>query len=217
LGRGFFEDRVEAGRKLAKALQGFRGKDVVVLGIPRGGVVVANEVAKALKAPLDIIVTRKIEAPGEPEYGLGAVTQEGDVIMDRQAAESLGASREYLDSQVRQKREEVKERMRRFRGEAPYPVLDGKTVIIVDDGIATGSSVEAAVMSVKMRHPKEIVVAVPVAPRDAVDTLSEEGNHVVCLETPSVFFAIGEFYSRFDQVEDGEVKRLLDDSWSRRS
>lgn len=217
MGRGFFEDRVEAGRKLAKALAGFGGKDVVVLGIPRGGVVVANEVAKALKAPLDVIITRKIEAPGEPEYALGAVTQEGDVIVDRQAAESMGASRGYLDAQVTQKRGEVKERMRRFRGEAPYPVLDGKTVIIVDDGIATGSSVGAAVMSVRKRHPKEIVVAVPVAPKEAVDTLSADGNRVVCLETPSVFLAIGEFYSRFDQVEDGEVRRILDESWARRS
>ena len=216
MGRVLFNDRVEAGRKLAEALKGFEGKDVVVLGIPRGGVVVANEVAEALGAPLDVVITRKIEAPGEPEYALGAVTQEGDVIMDRQAAESLGASREYLDAQVRQKKEEVKERMRRFRGEAPYPSLAGRVVIIVDDGIATGSSVGAAVMSVKKRNPKEVVVAVPVAPADTVEMLSEDGNHVVCLETPGEFLAIGEFYSKFDQVEDGEVRRILDESWARR-
>ncbi len=210
-----FRDRVEAGKKLAVALKDFKGKDVVVLAIPRGGVVVANEVAKALGAPLDIVVTRKIEAPGEPEYALGAVTQEGEVIMDRQAAESLGAGPEYLDSQIRQKREEVKERMVRFRGGAAYPHLEGKVVVIVDDGIATGSSVSAAVMSVKKRRPKEIVVAVPVAPSDAVETLSEDGNRVVCLETPGPFLAIGEFYGSFDQVEDEEVKRILDESWAR--
>lgn len=207
-----FRDRVEAGKKLAEALKEFRGRDVVVLGIPRGGVVVANEVAKALAAPLDIVVTRKIEAPGEPEYALGAVTQEGDVIMDRQAAESLGASPQYLDDQVKKKREEVKERMQRLRGDAPYPRLEGKVVIIVDDGIATGSSVGAAVMSVKKRKPKEIVVAVPVAPADAVETLSEEGAKVVCLETPGSFLAIGEFYRDFDQVEDIRVKRILDEN-----
>jgi putative phosphoribosyl transferase len=207
-----FEDRAEAGRKLAGVLGEFKGKDVVVLGIPRGGVVVANEVAKALGAPLDIIVTRKIEAPGEPEYALGAVTQEGDVIMDRQAAESLGASPSYLDDQVRKKKEEVKERMERLRGTAPYPRLEGKVVIVVDDGIATGSSVSAAVMSVKKRKPREVVVAVPVAPADAVEVLSSEGTRVVCLETPGPFLAIGEFYGDFEQVEDLEVKRILEES-----
>jgi len=206
-----FKNRQEAGRKLAGALREFKGKDVVVLGIPRGGVVVANEVAKALGAPLDIVVTRKIEAPGEPEYALGAVTQEGDVIMDRQAAESLGASPAYLDEQVRKKREEVKERMQRLRGDAPYPRIEGKVVVIVDDGIATGSSVSAAVMSVKKRKPKEVIVAVPVAPADAIEMLAGEGARVVCLETPGPFLAIGEFYGDFDQVEDLEVKRILDE------
>ena len=206
-----FKNREEAGRKLAGALREFKGKDVVVLGIPRGGVVVANEVAKALGAPLDIVVTRKIEAPGEPEYALGAVTQEGDVIIDRQAAESLGASPAYLDEQVRKKREEVKERMQRLRGHAPYPRIEGKVVVIVDDGIATGSSVSAAVMSVKKRKPKEVIVAVPVAPADAIEMLAGEGARVVCLETPGPFLAIGEFYGDFDQVEDLEVKRILDE------
>jgi putative phosphoribosyl transferase len=211
-----FRNREEAGRKLAEALADFKGKEVVVLGIPRGGVVVANEVAKALGAPLDIVVTRKIEAPGEPEFALGAITQEGDVIMDRQAAESLGASPAYLEDQIRKKREEVRERMERLRGDVPYPELEGKIVIIVDDGIATGSSVGAAVMSVKKRRPKLIVVAVPVAPADAVETLSEEGAKVVCLETPGPFLAIGEFYGDFDQVEDLVVKRILDGNSARR-
>jgi putative phosphoribosyl transferase len=211
-----FKDRVEAGRRLAEALGEYRGKDVIVLGIPRGGVIVAREVAEALGAPLDVVVTRKIEAPGEPEYALGAVTQDGDVMMDRQAAESLGATPAYLDEQVRKKREEVKERMRRFRGAEPYPRLEGKTVIIVDDGIATGSSVSAAVLTVRKMKPKDVVVAVPVAPADAVETLSQDGYRVVCLETPGPFLAIGEFYGDFEQVEDGEVRRILDDSRGRR-
>ena len=206
-----FRNRAEAGRKLGEALAEFKGMDVVVLGIPRGGVVVAREVAKALEAPLDIVVTRKIEAPGEPEYGLGAVTQEGDVLMDRKAAESVGASDEYLDDQVRKKREEVRERMERLRPSVPYPKLERKVVIIVDDGIATGSSVEAAVMSVKKRGPKEIVVAVPVAPADAKARLAKSGAKIVCLETPWSFFAIGEFYADFGQVEDDEVRRIMDE------
>jgi predicted phosphoribosyltransferase len=209
LSRVLFKDRVEAGRRLAAALSEFKGKDTIVLGIPRGGVVVASEVAKGLGAPLDIVVTRKIEAPGEPEYALGAVTQEGDVIMDRQAAESLGASKDYLDNQIRQKREEVKDRLRTLRGDVPYARLEGKVVIIVDDGIATGSSVGAAVMSVKKRGPKKVIVATPVAPASTVEMLSEDGTKVVALETPADFLAIGEFYSDFDQVEDGEVRRIL--------
>jgi putative phosphoribosyl transferase len=211
-----FRDRVEAGKKLAGALLRFKESEVVVLGIPRGGVVVANEVAKALGAPLDVVVTRKIEAPGEPEYALGAVTQDGDVIMDRQAAESLGASPAYLDEQVRIKREEVKERMWRLRGVAPYPRLEEKVVVIVDDGIATGSSVSAAVMSVKKLRPKKIVVAVPIAPVDAVQSLTEDGTEVICLETPGSFLAIGEFYREFGQVEDFEVKRILDENRAKR-
>lgn len=207
-----FKDRVEAGKKLALALSHLRGKDVVVLGIPRGGVVVANEVAGALGAPLDVVVTRKIEAPGEPEFALGAVTQDGDVIMDRAAAESLGASAAYLEDQIRLKREEVKDRMDRLRGDSPYPALEGKVVVIVDDGIATGSSVSAAVISVKKRRPREVVVAVPVAPADAVQSLAEDGTKVVCLATPDTFLAIGEFYGDFEQVEDLEVKRILSEA-----
>ncbi|MDG6983168.1 MAG: phosphoribosyltransferase [Nitrososphaerota archaeon] len=207
-----FKDRVEAGKKLALALSHLRGKDVVVLGIPRGGVVVANEVAGALGAPLDVVVTRKIEAPGEPEFALGAVTQDGDVIMDRAAAESLGASAAYLEDQIRLKREEVKDRMDRLRGDSPYPALEGKVVVIVDDGIATGSSVSAAVISVKKRRPREVVVAVPVAPADAVQSLAEDGTKVVCLATPDAFLAIGEFYGDFEQVEDLEVKRILSEA-----
>lgn len=204
-----FKNRMEAGKMLVQALSDLKGKDIVVLGIPRGGVVVAKEVADSLGAPLDIVVTRKIEAPGEPEYALGAVTQEGDVIMDRQAAEALGASPAYLDNQIRIKREEVRDRMDRLRSDTPYPGLEGKIVIIVDDGIATGSSVSAAVMSVRKRGPSEVVVAVPVAPADTVQSLSEDGTRVVCLETPDNFLAIGEFYGDFGQVEDLDVKRIL--------
>ncbi len=207
--RVVFRDRAEAGKRLAVALAVYRGKDVIVLGIPRGGVVVADEVARVLGAPLDVIVTRKIEAPGEPEYALGAVTQDGEVILDRQAAESLGASRRYLEDVVRRKRDEVDQRVKAFRGSAQYPELDGRTVIIVDDGIATGSSVEAAIMSVKRRKPKAVVVAVPVAPGDVVESLRDEGNTVVCLQTPGHFLAIGEFYEDFSQVDDAEVRRIL--------
>lgn len=215
MGRVPFKDRVEAGRKLAGALREFEGRGSIVLGIPRGGVVVAGEVARILGARLDIVVTRKIEAPDEPEYAIGAVTQEGEVILDRQAAESLGATQAYLDDQIRQKKAEVKERMQRFRGNRPYPDLKGREVIIVDDGIATGSSVGAAIMSVKKRDPRGVTVAVPVAPAGVLQSLKEEGTRVVCLETPAEFLAIGEFYSEFDPVEDAEVKMIIEENWRR--
>jgi len=212
--RLLFKNRVEAGRRLGAELAELKGSDVVVLGIPRGGVVVANEVARALGSPLDIVVTRKIGAPGEPEFALGAVTQEGEVVMDRDAAESLGASPEYLDDEARRKQNEVRERMQAFRRDRPYPHLEGKTVVIVDDGIATGNSIEAAIISVKRRNPKDIIIAVPVAPPDAVERLSREGAKVVCLEKPWLFMAIGEFYQDFGQVDDSEVRRILDESSS---
>ena len=211
-----FKDREDAGKKLARLLTEFRGKRMVVLGMPRGGVVVAKEVADALDAPLDVVVTRKIGAPGEPEFALGAVTQEGDVIVDGRAAESVGATTEYLQEEANRKKSEVKERMRSLRGDMQYPNLEGETVIIVDDGIATGNSMRAAVQSVKNRGPKEVVVAVPVAPAEAVDRISREGSRVVCLEQPSFFFAIGEFYNNFEQVEDSEVRRLLEAVWEKR-
>ena len=211
-----FKDREEAGRELARALAEFRDRNVVVLGMPRGGVVVAREVADALGASLDIVVTRKIGAPGEPEFALGAVTQEGDVIVDRQASESVGATTEYLEEEARRKKSEVKERMRILRGDMSYPSLEGKTIIIVDDGMATGNSMRAAVQSVRKRGPKEVIVAVPVAPREAVAELSSEGTRVVCLEQPRFFFAIGEFYRDFEQVEDQEVRELLQSVWKKR-
>ena len=205
-----FDDRIQAGIELAGKLQRFSGKDVVVLGIPRGGVVVANEVAKALGAPLDVIVAKKIGAPGEPEYALGAVAEDGAVVMNREEAALIGTSESYIQDQAREKRSEIKERLQRLRGEAPQPEVKGKTVIIVDDGIATGSTVEAAVASVRMRQPGKVVVAVPVAPVDAVQRLSEDGVEVVCLYSPTPFFAIGEFYRDFGQVDDAEVKRILE-------
>jgi predicted phosphoribosyltransferase len=205
-----FKDREEAGKKLAQALDKFVGRQAVVLGMPRGGVVVATEVAQALDAPLDIVVTRKIGAPGEPEFALGAVTQEEEVIVDRQAAESVGATAEYLREEARKKKSEVRERMRSLRGDLPYPNLEGKIVIIVDDGIATGNSMRAAVQSVRRRGPKEVVVAVPVGPSEVVAEIAREGAQVVCLEQPSFFFAIGQFYNNFEQVDDSEVRRLLE-------
>jgi predicted phosphoribosyltransferase len=215
LSRVLFHDRVEAGRRLGRALKEFAGDQVIVLGIPRGGVVVANEIAVAIGARLDVVVAKKVTPPGEPEFALGAVGQEGEVVIDREAAESLGAGRDYLKTEIENVRREVFDRTMRFRGDRPFPILEGKTVVIVDDGIATGNSVEAAVLSVKKRGAENVVVAIPVAPREAVERLRQSGVRVVCLGTPEPFFAIGEFYEDFGQVADGEVKDILEEHWSR--
>jgi len=211
-----FRNREDAGRRLARELEEFRGRRVVVLGMPRGGVVVANEVAAALDAPLDIVVTRKIGAPGEPEFALGAVTEEGDVIVDRRAAESVGATAEYLQDEADRQKSEVRERTKALRGDVPFPSLEGKTAIIADDGMATGNSMRAAIRSVRRRGPREVVVAVPVASHESVEEISREGTRVVCPLRPRPFFAVGEFYDDFEQVEESEVRRLLEEAWERR-
>jgi putative phosphoribosyl transferase len=205
-----FRDREQAGKALAAALKELAGEEVIVLAIPRGGVVVGSEVAKSLGAPLDVIITRKIGAPGEPEFAVGAVTQNGEVIVDEAAVEVLHLTHEYIDKEAESQWEEVKDRMNRFRGDRPLPSLKGKVVVIVDDGIATGNTVFAALKSVKMQGAKSVIVAAPVGPRETIAKLATEADKVVCLETPEPFFAIGQFYTDFRQVEDDEVRRILD-------
>ena len=206
-----FSNREEAGERLAAALDDLKGEDVVVLGIPRGGVVVARQVAKALDAQLDIVVTKKIGAPEEPEFAIGAVTQEGEVVLNEQAIKLLGIEPSYLKSEAARLAQEVKERTARFRGDRPSLQLKGRMVVIVDDGVATGSTVSAAVRSARRQGPSSVVVAVPVAPEEAVMELSKEADRVVCLATPEPFFAIGQFYEDFDQVQDEDVRAILDE------
>jgi len=180
-------------------------------------VVVAGQVAKSLGVPLDIVVTKKIGAPGEPEFAVGAVTQEGEVVLNKEVVKLLGIGASYVKSEAARLAREVRERTLRFRGDRPYPSLRGKVVVIVDDGIATGSTASAAVKSVRMQAPAAVIVATPVAPAEAVAELSMEADRVVCLATPDPFFAIGQFYSDFDQVEDEEVRQLLDESATART
>jgi len=212
-----FKDRTEAGRMLARALTFLKGtKGLIVLAIPRGGVPVAKEVATALGAPLDLVVTRKIGAPSQPELAVGAVTQDGEVIVDDEMIRALGISADYLERESARQVKEIASRMKKYRGDRPYPLLDGKTVVIVDDGIATGSTIRAAIQSVKGRHAAKIIVAAPVGPPERVAALSKTVDRVVCLSMPEYFEAIGEFYEEFEQVDDDIVRALLADSLASR-
>jgi putative phosphoribosyl transferase len=180
-----------------------------VLAIPRGGALVAKEVADIIGAPLDLVITRKIGAPDNPELAVGAVDQEGEIITDRELVLMLQITDDYLREESGRQVEEIKSRMKNYRGGRPYPRLEGKIVVIVDDGIATGSTIRAAVESVRKKNAAEIILAAPVGPLDTVRELSKIVDRVVCLSTPAGFNAIGEFYEEFDQVEDEAVKEIL--------
>ena len=208
-----FRDRQEAGQLLAQALAFLGGKkDVIVLGIPRGGVVVAAEVARAIGAPLNVYITRKIGAPYNPELAIGAIASSGDVVLDEGLMGSLGVSPEYVQDETERQRREIERRLKKYRGNRPAQKLEGKTVLLVDDGIATGATTLAAIRALRKQKPAELILAVPVGPPDAVARLREEVDRLVCLDTPQLFWAVGAFYEVFDQTSDEEVVRLLRES-----
>lgn len=204
-----FRDRVDAGRQLARRLEGrYRGSDAVILAIPRGGVVVADEVAKALGLQLDIVIPRKIGAPGNPELAIGAVAM-GESIINEPLVRELGIPREYIESEIRRQLEEISRRRKLYLGDrAPIP-LQGRIAIVVDDGLATGYTALAAIHAVKRQNPKKTVLAVPVAPSDTCARLAQEVDELICLEAHELFFAVGQFYEVFDQVTDSEVVEIL--------
>ena len=205
-----FRDRGEAGQLLAEELDFLKDKeDVVVLGIPRGGVVVAYEVAQAIGAPLDVYITRKIGAPYNPELAIGAVASDGRTVLDHDLVRQLGVPKDYVEEETERQRREIERRAREYRGDRPPLDLAGKTVVVVDDGVATGATTMATLRALQKQEPKELILAIPVGPPDTVKQLGEEADRVICLSTPRLFWAVGAFYAVFDQTQDEEVKRLL--------
>ena len=206
-----FANRKEAGQKLAIRLRKYADRsDIVVLGAPRGGVPVAFEIAADLKAPLDVFVLRKLGVPGREELAFGAIASGGVRILNRDIVEGLGITGLDIERVTRAEKEELERRERTYRGgKAPLNV-SGLTVILVDDGIATGSTMKAAVRALRQMKPARIVIAVPVAPPSTCNQLRSEADELVCLETPQPFYGVGQFYSDFSQVSDEEVKELLD-------
>lgn len=215
MSRPAFRDRRSAGEELARALDFVMGGRVLVLAIPRGGVPVAEPVAARLDAPLDVIVTRKLRSPRDPELALGAVSQD-EVVIDPGLARSTGASEEYLREEIARETAEVERRTSDYRGGRAPPALAGTTVVIVDDGVATGSTVRAAIRSARGRGASSVVVATPVGSTEAIDALAGIADRVVCLSTPEPFFAVGQFYEDFGQVTDDEVRTILRDADLRR-
>ena len=205
-----FADRREAGRQLATLLRPLAGEpDPIVLGLPRGGVPVAYEVAEALDAPLDVFVVRKLGVPGHEEYAMGAIATGGIRVVNHEVVRQLQITAAAIEAVERDERRELERRERLYRGDRPVPSLRDRTVVLVDDGLATGSTMLAAVQAVRTQRPRRIVVAVPVASREACDTLRREADDCVCVATPDPFYGVGLWYQNFNQTTDDEVQQLL--------
>lgn len=204
-----FRDRVEAGQTLARHLEKYRGEPGLILALPRGGVVVGAEVASELHFPLDVIIVRKIGAPGNPEFGIGAVAETGDYEISEEVVRELWIPRTYIDRAIQAELEEVRRRIRLYRDGQPLPPVEGRAVLLVDDGVATGHTIRVAAIAVRRLNPKLVVIAVPVAPPEAIPRLQEVADDVVCLATPEPFLAVGRFYDRFEQVSDAQVVEIL--------
>jgi len=205
-----FHDRTDAGRQLAERLSGYANRnDVVALGLPRGGVPVAYQVASRLAVPLDVFLVRKLGVPGHVELAMGAIAPGGIEVLNHGLIADLGISPATVAGIAAAERIELERRDRVFRGGRPFPELAGKTVIVIDDGLATGATMEAAVTALRRMNPAEIVVAVPVGARETCDRFVRLADHVVCLATPASFDAVGLWYEDFSQTTDDEVKELL--------
>jgi putative phosphoribosyl transferase len=206
-----FRDRSEAGRVLAQQLIEYAGRDdVIVLALPRGGIPVGYEVAKALGAPLEVFVARKLGVPGHQELAMGAIASGGSAVLDQGLVRRLGVTQAQLDQAVTDETRELERRERAYRGDREAPDLRGKTVILVDDGLATGATMRAAALAVRDQQPARIVVAVPVAAEETCDQFRDVVDDVICAVTPKPFYAVGMWYEDFDQTTDDEVRELLE-------
>jgi len=205
----YFEDRFDAGERLAREVERRAGRPSIVLGIPRGGVVVGYVIAKRLNARLEVIIARKIGVPGNPELAVAAVAEDGEVAVEEEVATIYGVSYDYIERAAKKEAEEIRRRVEKFREGRELPEMSGKDVLVVDDGLATGTTMVAALKSVKKRMPRRLVAAAPVASMEAVMKVRSIADDVVVLSVPEEFYAIGEFYRDFSQVSDEEVMQYL--------
>jgi putative phosphoribosyl transferase len=205
-----FRDRSDAGRRLSERLVGARLHDPIVLALPRGGVPVAFQIAKALGAPLDVFVARKVGAPGQPEFGIGAIAEGGEVVANEAALRRLGLTIGQFAQLAAQERPELERRVRLYRGDRVLPDLDDRDVVVVDDGFATGVTAHAALRSLRRTGARRVILAVPVCAPGAARSLAGSADDVVCLDEPAHFEAVGQAYEVFGQTSDEEVVRLLE-------
>lgn len=208
-----FKDRKEAGAELALRLKDYKGKEnVLVLALPRGGVVTGYEVASYLKCPLDVVIVRKLGFPGQPELAIGAVSETGTVVLNESIISGYGVAEEYIKEEISKQKAVIEKRVKLYRKGKGLPQLKGKLIILVDDGAATGATAKAAVSTLKMEGIEKLIVALPVAPPDTADELGSMADELICLETPYDFMAVGAFYEEFAQVSDEEVVKILEES-----
>ncbi|MBZ0156058.1 MAG: phosphoribosyltransferase [Alphaproteobacteria bacterium] len=205
-----FADRRDAGRRLAEKLVHYKGRTgVLVLALPRGGVVTGFEIARSLDAPLDVLIVRKMGFPGQPELALGAISETGAVVLNEQVISYGRLPKEYIEYEKSRQREEINRRITLYRGGNPLEKLEGKIIILADDGVATGSTMKAAIVTLREERIERLVVAVPVSPPETAEELGAMADEFVCLSTPFAFMAVGSYYEDFSQVTDEEVAEIL--------
>ncbi len=204
-----YKDRYDAGRQLAEKLLRYKDENPVIIALPRGGVVLGYEVAKMLHAPLDVIVARKLSAPFRPEFGFGAIAPNGIKVLNPESIIYLGLNERDIDEIIRDETVEMNRRIELYRKNSPPIDLNNKTVIVVDDGLATGVSTKAAIMSIKQMNPGKIILAVPVSPPEAADRFRREVDEFLCLNELPGFYAVGAYYDDFEQITDQEVINLI--------
>jgi len=214
-----FADRRDAGKALAAAVKrelgGLASERPLVLAIPRGGVPIGRDVAAAVNGDLDLVVPRKVGAEGNPEYAIGAVMHDGTLFLNPEALRITGASADYIEAEKTKEMREAARRLEAYRGGREEPALEGRVVVVVDDGIATGATMIAALRWVRSRRARMAVAAAPVAPPSTIEELRREADRVICPHAPEPFYAIGEFYQRFGQVSDEEVEAILENHWKK--
>jgi len=207
-----FTDREEAGKLLGRELMEYRGQNVVVLGIPRGGIVLAREIARALGSDIDIVLAHKLGTPDHQELAMGSVSEDGRLFLNRGVVREFDVGELYIQQEKARQLAEIKRRTDLIRRIKPKIPLQGRIVIVTDDGVATGATSQAAFWAVRLEQPKKLIAAMPVGPEDTIRRLAEDVDEMLCLRMPPLFAAVGQFYQQFDPVEDEEVLRILRDS-----
>jgi len=205
-----FNDRGDAGVQLASSLKDYKNqKDILVLALPRGGVVTGYEIARLLNAPLDVVIVRKIGFPGQLEFGIGAISETGTVVLNELTISTYDVPKDYIELEISRQKEEISRRVKLYRKGGKLPDLEGKTVILTDDGVATGGTMKAAIATLRQEKLNKLIVALPVAPPTVADELKQMVDKFICIETPFDFMAVGSYYYDFTQVSDEEVVELL--------